>query len=120
MKIFLDDIKKIGWLESCLLSPLNDQWARNFLNLKKGFYFVFNYNLNESDSSIKIINSKSLYQINEGIYKNLMAEHIGYMREPFDSSSYLFFSMLKSACITQDDKHKLTNLFISYKAQDIA
>jgi hypothetical protein len=120
MKIFLDDIKKIGWLESCLLSPLNDQWTRNFLNLKKGFYFVFDYNLNESDSSIKIINSKSLWEINDGIYKNMKAEHIGYMKEPFDSSSYLFYSMLKSACITQDDKDKLTNLFIGYKAQDIA
>jgi len=120
MKIFLDDIKKIGWLESCLLSPLNDQWARNFLNLKKGFYFVFDYNLNESDSSIKIINSKSLWEINDGIYKNMKAEHIGYMKEPFDSSSYLFYSMLKSVCITQDDKDKLINLFIGYKAQDIA
>ena len=116
MKIFLDDIKKIDWLN--LSIELMD-WGKNFLNLKKGFYFVFDYDLNESDSTIKITNSRSLFEINDSIYRNMTAQHIGYMKEPFDSSNYLFYSILKSACNLKSGEMLLTDLFISYKAKDL-
>jgi hypothetical protein len=121
MKIFLDDIKKIGWLSDAIDPTYGGPiWGRDFLNLQKGFYFVFDYNLDESDSSIIITNSRRLFQINEGIYRSMTAQHIGYMKEPFDTSNYLFYSILKNACKTDEQKEKLTNLFIGYKAQDIA
>jgi hypothetical protein len=121
MKIFLDDIKKIQWLSDAIDPTYGGpSWGRDFLNLQKGFYFVFDYNLDESDSSIVITNSRRLFQINEGIYRSMTAQHIGYMKEPFDTSNYLFYSILKEACKTDEQKEKLTNLFIGYKAQDIA
>ena len=121
MKIFLDDIKKIKWLSDAIDPTYGGpSWGRDFLNLQKGFYFVFDYNLDESDSSIIITNSRRLFQINEGIYRSMTAQHIGYMKEPFDTSNYLFYSILKNACKTDEQKEKLTNLFIGYKAQDIA
>jgi hypothetical protein len=130
MKIFLDDIKKIGWLNDSINKSL---WGKNFLNLKKGFYFVFNYDLDESKSSIKVGSSKVLFEINDGIYRNILMDHIGYMKEPFDSSNYLFFSLLKNACTSyknEDEKEltdeskklqsQLVDLFVGYKAQDIS
>jgi hypothetical protein len=121
MKIFLEDIKKIQWLSDAIDPTYGGpSWGRDFLNLQKGFYFVFDYNLDESDSSIVITNSRRLFQINEGIYRSMTAQHIGYMKEPFDTSNYLFYSILKEACKTDEQKEKLTNLFIGYKAQDIA
>lgn len=119
MKIFLDDIKKIQWLSDAIDPALGGpSWGRDFLNLKKGFYFVFDYDLNESNSSVNIVNSRSLYEINDSIYRNMTAEHIGYMKEPFDSSNYLFFSILKSAC-KNGLENKLIDLFMGYKAQDL-
>ena len=122
MKIFLDDIKKIDWLSERIKQ---ETWGNNFLNLKKGFYFVFDYDLNESDSTIQIVNSKSLFEINDSIYRNMSAQHIGYMKEPFDTSNYLFFSLLKSAIKTinnlneEEELNNLTNLFLGYKSQDL-
>ena len=49
----------------------------------------------------------------------MKAEHLGYMRQPFDTSNYLFFSLLKSACTTEEENEKLTNLFVGYKMHDI-
>jgi hypothetical protein len=121
MKIFLDDIKKIQWLSDAIDPTYGGaSWGRDFLNLQKGFYFVFDYNLDESDSNIIITNSRRLFEINEGIYRSMTAQHIGYMKEPFDTSNYLFYSVLKNACKSDEQKEKLTNLFIGYKAQDIA
>jgi len=116
MKVFLDDIKKIGWLATRISEQ---KWGSNFLNLKRGFFFVFNYNLVEKQSSIQIVDSSILYEINDSIYRNMSAEHIGYMQEPFDSSNYLFYSILKSACQTSDEEDKLTDIFISYKSIDL-
>jgi hypothetical protein len=42
------------------------------------------------------------------------------MKEPFDTSNYLFYSIIKEACKTDEQKEKLTNLFIGYKAKDIS
>jgi hypothetical protein len=121
MKIFLDDIKKIDWLKNALEN--NTKWGKDFLNLKKGYSFVFDYDLNESNSTVIITNHKVLYEVNESIYRNMTAEHVGYMKEPFESSNYLFFSMLKRAVINntfQDpiELQKLIQLFTSYKEQD--
>ena len=120
MKIFLDDIKKLQWLSDAIDPTYGGPgWGRDFLNLKKGFYFVFDYNLQESNSTINITNSRSLFEINDSIYRSMTAEHIGYMKEPFDTSNYLFYSILKSVCKTKDLEDKLTNLFIGYKSQDL-
>ena len=120
MKIFLDDIKKLQWLSDAIDPTYGGPgWGRDFLNLKKGFYFVFDYNLQESNSTINITNSRSLFEINDSIYRSMTAEHIGYMKEPFDSSNYLFYSILKSVCKTKELEDKLTNLFIGYKSQDL-
>jgi hypothetical protein len=118
MKLFIDDIKKIEWLSDAIDPATGGpSWGRDFLNLKKGYYFVFDYNLNESDSSVKIVNTRMLYEINESIYRAMTGQHVGYMKEPFDTSNYLFYSILKSAC-KGDLENKLTDLFIGYKAQD--
>jgi hypothetical protein len=116
MKLFLDDIKRISWLKEEIESQ---SWGKIFLNLSKGFYFVFNYDLIEEESNIKVVSAKSFYEINEGIYRQLVASHIGYMKEPFDTTNYLFFSLLKSACKSQESSSKLNDLFFSYKVKDV-
>lgn len=116
MKIFIKDIMQIDWLSKSIADMT---WGKNFLTLKGNFYFVFNYDLNESDSSISIKNSQLLYEINDGIYRNLTAQHIGYLKEPFDSTNYLFFSLLKSSLTNEEDASKLNDLFISYMYKDL-
>jgi hypothetical protein len=117
MKVFLDDIKKHNWLVAKIKET---SWGDAFFNLKRPNFFVFNYNLIESESSISVVSAKSLYEINEGIYRHWgNAEHIGYMNEPFDSSNYLFYSLLKSALSTEEEKEKLKDIFIGYKSKDI-
>jgi hypothetical protein len=116
MKLFLDDIKKIDWLKQEIESQ---SWGKVFLTLSKGFYFVFNYDLVESESNIKVSSAKSVYEINEGLYRGLSAQHIGYMKEPFETTNYLFFSLLKSACRTEEATSKLNELFFSYKIKDV-
>lgn len=117
MKIFLNDIKKIDWLTNCILQT---NWGKTFLNITNGHFFVFNYNLNEEDSSIDIVSASQLMNINDYIYKKMEAEHVGYMREPFETKNYLFFSILKSACQTKEQQDKLIDLFVGYKSYDIA
>jgi len=125
MNIYLKDIKDIGWLSSAIL---NTTWGKSFLNLRSGNSFVFNYDLMEADSSIKVFSADSVVVVNDNIYKNLKAAHVGYMREPFDSKNYLFFSLLKSACKKQDDltpnihefQDRLVDLFVGYKSYDIS
>ena len=116
MKVFLNDIKNISWLSESIAAFT---WGKNFLSLKSGFYFVFNYDLLESESSIAIKTSQNLYEINDGIYRNMKAEHIGYMREPFDSTNYLFYSILKSSLTSQEDIDKLNELFVGYMYKDL-
>ena len=127
MKLFIDDIKKIDWLTNAISYQ---KWGKEFLTLKKGFFFVFDYNLVEQRSSIEVENARHLYEINDSIYRNMVSEHVGYMKEPFDTSNYLFFSLLKSACETYpaSSPHakenewvdKLTDLWMTYKSQDLA
>lgn len=114
MKIYLKDIKNIDWLNDCISQQ---SWGKTFLNLSD--FFVFNYNLDEANSSINIVSAKQLSQLNDGMYQNMNAEHVGYMREPFDTKNYLFFTILKSACKTKEDNDKLIDLFIGYKSLDI-
>lgn len=117
MKLFLQDIKNIKWLASKIEEQ---KWGNTFLNLKQGFYFVFDYDLIEETSSISVARAKSLYEINDGIYRSMAAQHIGYMKEPFDTSNYLFYSLLKSSCVgNTNDEEKLKDLFITYKMKDI-
>lgn len=118
MKIFLDDIKSKPWLVNSLSQK---EWGRKLLELKKGFYFVFDYDLNESDSSLSIYSSKILFEINEGIYRGMRGQHMGYVKEPFDTSSYLFYSLLLSGLHGLDDNtEKLKDMFLEYKAKDMA
>ena len=116
MKLFLNDIKNIDWLTD-RISQMT--WGKNFLNLKSGFYFVFHYDLLEAEGSIAIQSSQNLFEINDGIYRNMKGEHIGYMQEPFDTTNYLFYSLLKSTLTSQEDIDKLNDLFVGYMYRDI-
>lgn len=116
MKIFLNDIKKIDWLTDSIAKRT---WGKNFLTLKSNFYFVFHYDLLESESSIAIQTSQTIYEINDGIYRNMKAQHIGYMKEPFDTTNYLFYSILKSSLTSQEDIDKLNSLFVDYMYKDL-
>ena len=116
MKVFISDIKQIDWLAAKIGQQ---SWGYTFLKLGSEPYFVFDYNLFEKDSSIEVVNSKITFKITDYIYKGMKAEHLGYMRQPFDTSNYLFFSLLKSACTTEEENEKLTNLFVGYKMHDI-
>jgi len=127
MNIYLKDITDIGWLSDILL---NTTWGKSFLNLRSGNSFVFNYDLMEADSSIRVFSANNVVIVNENIYKNLKAAHVGYLREPFDSKNYLFFGLLKSACQNQDAlsqdidstdyQDRLVDLFVGYKSYDIS
>lgn len=116
MKLYINDIKNIAWLSAKIGQQ---RWGYNFLNLKSEPYFVFDYNLKEQESGIEVEHSRIVYQINDFIFKNMKAAHIGYMRQPFDTSNYLFYTLLKSACDDEESVEKLNNLFISYKIKDI-
>jgi hypothetical protein len=116
MKLYVNDIKNIDWLSSKIGQQ---NWGFNFLTLKSEPYFVFDYSLLEASSSILVKASRIVYQINDYIYKNMQAEHIGYIRQPFDTSNYLFYCLLKSACTDEESLDKLNNLFVSYKMKDI-
>jgi len=116
MKVFLNDIKKHDWLVADIMSMT---WGKNFLLLKPNFYFVFQYNLIESESGIAIETSQNLFEINDGIYRNMRAQHIGYMKEPFDTTNYLFYSILKSALTSQENIDKLNALFVEYMYTDL-
>lgn len=118
MKLYLDDIKKISWLRNAIENSIAPG-AKAFLNTKKGFYFVFNYKYDSRDSVIHIQSHKYLYEINDTIYTNMQGDHVGYLREPFDTSNYLFYSMLACFCDTHENIEKLDKLFLEYKAKDI-
>jgi hypothetical protein len=118
MKIFLDDLKKESWLVQKLQNTPNG-WGKDLLNLKKPNYFIFSYNLVEAESQITLVSWQTLVQITELVYRGLKGEHLAWMQEPFDSNNYLFFSLLMFAMDTEEDKQKLVDLFISYKAKDI-
>ena len=89
MKLYINDIKNIAWLSAKIGQQ---RWGYNFLNLKSEPYFVFDYNLKEQESGIEVEHSRIVYQINDFIFKNMKAAHIGYMRQPFDTSNYLFYT----------------------------
>ena len=115
MKVFLNDIKKHDWLVKKIESK---NWGETFLKLIKPNYFYFSYDNIEKESSINIVDFGSIYQVNEYTYKRLRASHLGYMNEPFDSSNYLFYSVLKSACDTEEEKSMLKDIFIEFKSID--
>lgn len=114
MKIFIDDIKKEKWLVEKL-----ERTLPALLNLKRPNYFLFTYNLKESESSIEVVSYRELVQITELVYRNLNAEHVAWIQEPFDSSSYLFYSLLMYCMDTEEDKEKLINLFMKYRSIDM-
>lgn len=116
MKLFINDIKNIGWLSE-RISQMT--WGKTFLSLKSNFYFVFHYNLLESESSIAIETSQTLYEINDGIYRNMRGQHIGYFKEPFDTTNYLFYSLLRSSLTNQSEIDKLNDLFVQYMHRDM-
>jgi hypothetical protein len=117
MRINISDIKKQDWLVACLQKTA---WGKEFLSLLSGYHFVFYYNQVPDKSGINVVKSKMLYEINDGIYRDFRAEHVGYIREPFSTSNYLLYSLLESSIESERDREKLQKLFISYKAEDIA
>jgi hypothetical protein len=121
MKVYLDDIKRIDWLNSILEQS---EYGKSFLACKSPFYFVFYYNYIEEESLFDIKKVSKIYEINDNIYRGQgvsRTEYTGYLKEPFDTQSFLFFALLKSLNkdITQEDKEKIDDLFLYYKSQDM-
>ena len=114
MKLFLDDIKKEKWLADKI-----QQRLPALLSLKRPNYFLFTYNLIETESGIEVIGYRNLIEITDLVYRNLNAEHIAWFQEPFDSSSYLFYSLLMYCMDTDEEKEKLKNLFMTYRSIDM-
>lgn len=114
MKLFIDDIKKETWLADKV-----QQRLPALMSLKRPNYFLFTYNLVETESGINIIGYRSLFEINDLVYRNLNAEHIAWFQEPFDTSSYLFYSLLMYCMDTDEEKEKLKNLFMKYRSMDM-
>lgn len=121
MNLFISDIKNIVWLREALQDSIP---GRNLLELPKGFYIVFNYNLKEDTSDIDIKSTKRLFEINDSVYLNMNAAHVGYFKEPFETSNYLFYSFLKYCLLDARPEQpqyveQLVSLFLNYKQRDI-
>jgi hypothetical protein len=124
MKLFLSDINRIGWLSNALTVKYLDIIKQ----LKPNTFFVFYYNWNETSASITILHSEILFTINEAIYRQRTrhrAENVGILSEPFDTNSYLFYSVLKDALIRYYQSEfesiyekKLNDLFLSFKERE--
>lgn len=123
MRLFTDDIQKIGWLVDVLKdvkSPL--------LNVKSDGYLVIYYEYEEFSSRIIVDAQEVRYVINEDIYRKLSslsaAKFVGYFKPPFETNNYLFYSYLiycisKSSTIQYADGiQRLNQLFLTYRAED--
>lgn len=122
MKLFIDDILRIGWLKDVLEAS-----DSAILKMKPDSYIVFYYDYDELNSSISVKKQEIRYIINEDIYRGLgrySASKVGYFRPPFDTTNYLFYSYLKSCCFhsNRPDPHgdvkQLNNLYLQYKIKD--
>jgi len=129
MRVFIDDLKKIGWLSeviqksnSKLFSATNDS------------HLVIYYQYSEYTSTIIVLAEDVRYIINEDIYRKLssikQAEFVGYLKAPFETNNYLFYAYLKDritkcavdGTITEEQSNQyrknLNELFLLYKADD--
>lgn len=133
MKIYLDDIKKIEWLNNhiSLIS-----YGKVFLSCKSPDYLSLFYSYNEETSDIKILNVGKIFQINDLVYREqakARSEYTGFLREPFDTNNFLFYSFLRALCKTNTNQEwsatpteeqkklldKLDELFLSFKVKDL-
>lgn len=123
MRLFIDDIQKIGWLVDVLKdvkSPL--------LNVKTDGYLVIYYEYEEFSSHIIVDAEEVRYVINEDIYRRLSslsaAKFVGYFKPPFETNNYLFYayllSCIKKSTIIQyaDGIKRLNQLFLTFRAED--
>lgn len=129
MRVFIDDLKKIGWLSeviqksnSKLFSATNDS------------HLVIYYKYSEYTSTIIVLAEEVRYVINEDIYRKLSAtnsaEFVGYLKAPFETNNYLFYAYLKNrittcavaGTITEEQSvqyyKNLNELFLLYRAED--
>jgi hypothetical protein len=121
MKVYIDDIKNIDWLNA-LLTPSVE--GAKFLTTKSPAYFVVYYDYVEEKSEIKIKSTSKTFNINDLIYRQQyysQAEYTGYLQEPFDTNNLLFYLVLRNLNpnITDEDKQKIDELFLKYKAEDL-
>jgi hypothetical protein len=120
MKIYLDNIKKIDWLNNQLIT---NNFGKAFLSCEAPSYFSIFYNYIEETSDIKILSVGKLFNINELVYREqakARSEYVGFLREPFDTNNFLFYSFLRSICNSDVTLlEKLDDLFLSYKAKDL-
>ena len=117
MKIFLDDIKKKQWLTDSLIKY---DWGKQLLTLKAGTFLVIYYDMNEALGTIKIYDSKVVYELNDAIYKNYKGNNIAFIQEPFDSANYFLYSLFLTAVEDFQEKTKfLEDMYVDYKEKDI-
>jgi hypothetical protein len=121
MKVYLDNIKNIDWLNK-LLS--NSSYGKAFLSCTSPSYFVVYYNYIEEKSDIDIRNVEKKFNINDLIYREQVysrSQYTGYLQEPYDSNNFLFYLLLRNLNpnATEEDKKKIDELFLDYKAKDL-
>jgi hypothetical protein len=121
MKIYLDNIKSIDWLNKLLSESQN---GAKFLATKLPAYFLVFYNYIEEKSEIDIKGTSKSFQINDLVYREQYynkAEYTGVLQEPFDSNNLLFYLLLRNLNpqISEEDKKKIDELFLYYKSQDL-
>jgi hypothetical protein len=122
MKIYLENIKSISWLNEIIKAAGTD--GATFLSCKSPAYFVVHYNYVEDKSEIEINATYKKFEINDLIYREgyqSKSEYTGYLKEPFDTNNLLFYLILRNINknATEEDKKKIENLFLEYKAQDL-
>jgi len=125
MKVYTSDLLQHEFLSKCLPMTLTDAGDKFFL-------FTYKYSPKEK-KGIDIFSVNLVFYINELIYREISkargAEHVGFLKQPFDSDSALFFSLLSSYVYdyySDNDEgmgideayEKLVGLFISFKKQD--
>ena len=135
MKIYANDLTKVEWLNEIL----NNAWSgQKFLGLKSGYYFVFFYNNDESQSIIKFKSIKPLPIINDLLYEDqykVGASYLGVLKPPYDTNNMLLYQFLRGVIYdyvynTVSDRNKLEEglkkylplldeLFLSYKNEDL-
>lgn len=121
MKLFINDIKNINWLYQLLEGA---ERGRLFLSCTNNSSFAFFYDNLNPTSEIEIKGATKVFEVNELLFRTqsqLQAQYTGILKEPFDTQNFLFYAFLKSVNqnITSDEKQKIDDLFLFYKAQDL-
>jgi hypothetical protein len=119
MKIYISDILKISWISEIIPDSLK--------KLKASDYFIFYYDNIEETSSINIKHHHTADSVDDRVFRiqyQYKCQNFGFIKEPFDSDSIMFYMFLKYYVQKQENNtellDKLDNLFLEYKSKDLA